>query len=167
MKTLYLVRHAKSSWKDSSLDDEDRPLNKRGKRDAPKMGERLAKRNVFPDLMITSPAVRARTTCEVIADVLEYPEGEIEENEDVYLASEGELLSLVQRCDNLWNTVMIFGHNPGFTEFANSLADEDIDNIPTCGVFACTFDVDDWSEVDFGKGEMILFDYPKKEFKPL
>lgn len=164
MKTLYLVRHAKSSWDDPSLDDEDRPLNKRGNRDAPKMGERLAKRRVFPDLIITSPAERARITCEVIADILEYPEGEIEVDEDVYLASQTELLSIVRACDDLWNTVMVFGHNPGFTDFANSLADEDIDNIPTCGIFACTFDVDQWDEVDFGKGKMILFDYPKKEF---
>lgn len=164
IKTLYLVRHAKSSWKDSSLDDIDRPLNKRGKRDAPRMASRMNKRGVFPDLMISSPALRARITCDVMAGTLEYPKGEIEENDRVYHASESTLLSVVQDVEDTWKTVMVFGHNPGFTDFANSLCDEAIDNIPTCGIVGCKFEVNSWDEIDFGKGRMILFDYPKKEF---
>ena len=165
MKTLYLVRHAKSSWDYPDLDDIDRPLNKRGRRDAPEMGKRLASRGVFPDLVITSPAERAQKTCNVITGFLDYPEGEIEVNDDVYHANERELLAVVRSCDNLWKTVMLFGHNPGFTDFANSLTNGNIKNIPTCGIVVCTFDVDDWDDVDFGKGKLQLFDYPKKEFK--
>lgn len=164
MKTLYLVRHGKSSWDNPDLDDVDRPLSKRGKRDAPIIGDRLAKRGVFPDLIISSTAERAYATCEVIAKKLKYPIAEIEVNGDVYHANERELLSVVRGCDNLWKTLMVFGHNPGFTDFANRLTNEDIDNIPTGGVFACTFDVDNWYDVDFGSGKMVLFDYPKKDF---
>ena len=164
MKTLYLVRHAKSSWDHPHLDDIDRPLNNRGKNDAPLMGKRLSKRGIFPDLMITSPAKRAQKTCKHIAKSLEYPASEIVVAEDVYHGSEDILLQVVRECDDLWNSIMIFGHNPGFTDFANSIADAGIDNIPTCGVFACSFDVKNWKDVKFGSGTTLFYDYPKKEF---
>lgn len=166
MKTLFLVRHAKSSWDYPELDDIERPLNKRGKRDAPEMGKRLKKRGIFPDLMITSPAERAHTTCAIVADILDYPQGEIIIDEDVYHASEDILLHVLRNCENIWKKVMIFGHNPGFTDFANSIANQSITNIPTCGIFACHFNIDCWTEVDFGKGTFIFFDYPKKPFNP-
>lgn len=165
MKTLYLVRHAKSSWDYPHLDDIDRPLNNRGKKDAPEMGRRLKMRGIFPDLMISSPAERAYKTCKKIAKMLDYPKGEIEIDEDVYHASEDGLLEVVRSCDDIWKSVMLFGHNPGFTDFANSLSNENIENIPTSGVFACKFDTDSWEEVDFGSGRMLFFDYPKKEFE--
>lgn len=165
MKTLYIVRHAKSSWDYPELSDIDRPLNKRGEKDAPEMGRRLNQRDIFPDLMISSPANRALTTCKVIASALDYPQESIEVNDRVYHAGENRLLDVVRNADDTWLSVMIFGHNPGFTDFANSLTDEYIDNIPTCGVFACTFDVDRWQEVDFGKGKKLFFDYPKKKFE--
>jgi len=161
MKILYLIRHAKSSWKHPELDDFDRPLNKRGERDAPDMGQRLADKEISPDLMLSSPANRAITTCKTIAKALDYPEEAIETNEKIYLASTSELLETVQQVDDTWNTVFLFGHNPGFTDFANRLTNEYLDNIPTCGVFVIQFDVDSWAKMGFGKGNKVFFDFPK------
>lgn len=163
MKTLYLARHAKSSWDYPNLKDIDRPLNKRGERDAPEMGKRLKLRGIFPDLIISSPANRALTTCKTIAKELDYPQESIDINDEVYHAGENRLLKVVQNTDDTWLSLMIFGHNPGFTDFANSLANTQIDNIPTCGIFACTFDVEKWTDVNFGKGSTLFFDYPKKK----
>lgn len=163
MKTLYLVRHAKSSWDHPYLDDIDRPLNKRGQRDAPDMGKRLHSRGIFPDLIISSPANRALTTCKEIAKALGYAKDAIEISDKMYHAGENRLLEIVRNTDDTWLSLMIFGHNPGFTDFANKLTHGDIDNIPTCGVFACTFDVDAWHQVGFGIGRELFFDYPKKK----
>ncbi len=162
-KILYLVRHAKSSWSDPSLRDFDRPLNSRGKRDAPEMGRRLSERGVIPDLMLSSPANRALTTCRHIAEKLEYPRAAIETDDNIYHAGSGTLLEVVQSIDDTWRTVLLFGHNPGFTDFANALNDTDIDNIPTCGIVRCEFDVNSWKEVRYSKGKQIYFDYPKKK----
>src|SRR6478609_6616404 len=116
MKTLYLVRHAKSSWDDIDLSDFDRPLNDRGKKDAPKMGKRLKERDIFPDVMLSSPAKRALETCKAIAKALSFPEEKITTDKRLYHASEDQLLKVVQglkdRHDNV-EVIMIFGHNPG------------------------------------------------------
>ena len=165
MKTLYLVRHAKSSWDYPHLSDHDRPLNGRGKRNAPEMGARLASRGIKPDLMISSSAKRARRTANAIAAEVGYAKGDIIRTKYLYHAGEHEMLSLVQKQHDEAPTLMLFGHNPGFTGFANALADTDIDNIPTSGVAAIQFDVDSWKDVDFGKGELLFFDYPKKPFQ--
>ncbi|MTI19740.1 histidine phosphatase family protein [Fulvivirga sp. RKSG066] len=163
MKTLYLIRHAKSSWKFPELSDAERPLNKRGKRDAPDMGKRLKNKGLFPDLMLSSPANRALTTCQMIAKALDYPKEAIETDRRVYHAGVSELLRVVQGIDDTWNTVCLFGHNPGFTDFANELTHSDIYNIPTCGVFACSFDVDSWKDVGYGKGKRTHYDFPKNK----
>ena len=161
MKTLYLIRHSKSSWKYTHLDDIDRPLNKRGKRDAPEMGSRLKSRGIYPDLMISSPANRALTACKVFADILSYPESQIVINDNVYHGSESALLNVVNSIDDQHEVVFLFGHNPGFTGFANSLTHSDLWNIPTTGIFGCNFDVEKWSDVKFGNGVKIFYDYPK------
>ena len=163
MKTLYLVRHAKSSWKYPQLTDFDRPLNKRGQRDAPEMGRRLKDREVVPDLLLASPANRALTTCHEIARKIGYPQQDIQTNENIYHAGTGTLLRIVQKVPDSYQSLMLFGHNPGFTDFANELAGTEIWNIPTCGIFACTFSVTRWSDIDFGKGRMVFYDYPKKD----
>jgi len=165
MKTLYLIRHAKSSWDFPHLSDSERPLNKRGKRDAPDMGDRLAKKGLFPDLMLSSPANRALTTCRVIAGKLGYPEEAIETDKKIYHAGVDELLKVIRQIDDTWNTVCLFGHNPGFTDFANELTHSDIYNIPTCGVFACSFSIDSWKDAGYGKGKRIFYDYPKSRKK--
>ena len=166
MKTLYLIRHAKSSWDDIDLSDIDRPLNDRGKKDAPKMGKRLKERDIFPDVMLSSPAKRALETCKVIAKALGFPEESIRTDKRLYHASEDLLLKVVQEIKDRHDTeevIMIFGHNPGLTDFANSLLSETIDNIPTCGVVASTVHATSWKETAFGGGELIFFDFPKNK----
>ena len=111
MKKLYLVRHAKSSWKDPSLDDIDRPLNKRGKRDAPFMGKLLRKEGVKPDLIITSPAKRAFFTAKTIANEIDYSKKDIVKSNLVYLTSTNELLEVINDISQEVKTAMLFGHN--------------------------------------------------------
>ncbi|HNP18046.1 MAG TPA: histidine phosphatase family protein [Fulvivirga sp.] len=163
MKILYLVRHAKSSWEDQSLSDFQRPLNPRGERDAPDMGHRLMKMGIMPDLMLSSPAVRAITTCETIADQLGYAKDQIEKDKAIYHAGEFKLLEVVHEINDHVKSLMLFGHNPGITEFANALTNSSIDNIPTCGVFACSFDIIHWSDVQLGNGKLLFYDYPKNQ----
>ena len=162
MKTLYLVRHAKSSWDDPSLDDFNRPLNERGERDAPRMGKRLKERDVTVDIMISSPAKRAWNTGLAIAEILEFPSEKIKPERSLYHAGEGAFLAALRAIKDPNDVVMIFGHNPGLTEFANSLFNENIVNIPTTGIVAGQLNIESWNEVSLGCGEMLFFDFPKK-----
>lgn len=161
MKTLILVRHAKSSWENPTQGDFDRPLNDRGLRDAPRMAKRFKGKNLTPELLLASPANRALTTARILAEGIEYPVENIQTDRSIYHADEEELLAIVQRLPDTVNVVMLFGHNPGFTDFANSLTNSRIDNIPTCGIFACRFDVNGWRSITWGKGVVLFFDYPK------
>ncbi|MBK5280437.1 MAG: histidine phosphatase family protein [Bacteroidia bacterium] len=165
MKTLYLIRHAKSSWDDLDLKDFDRPLNERGKKDAPRMAKRLKEKKVFPDLMLSSPAERALTTCKEIAKVLGYLEENIKSDSRLYHADEDQLLKIVQEIKDLNDAeevVMIFGHNPGLTVFANLLLNEHIPNIPTCGVVAADMKISSWNDTKFRSGKLLFFDFPKE-----
>ena len=162
MKTLYIVRHGKSSWSDPSLPDKERPLNKRGKMNAPEMGARLVDNHIKPDLMISSPAKRAKSTARRIAKVIQYPKKDIVISNELYHTGEQTMLSLIQSQKNELDIVMIFGHNPGFTDFANDLCGISIYNIPTSGIVGIKFNVDRWNLVDFRTGELLFFDYPKK-----
>ena len=161
MKELILVRHAKSSWKDSSLGDRERPLNNRGERDAPEMGARLARRKQRPDLMVSSPAVRALETARIIAGKLGYPRKDIEVEERLYGAGLAELLDAIRNTDDSVAMLVLFGHNPGLTELANHLGPRLIPNLPTCGVLHLEFEADTWSVVGHARGNEVLFDYPK------
>lgn len=161
MKTLYLIRHAKSSWKNPHLTDHDRPLNKRGKRDAPFMGEKLKERGISPDLILSSTAVRARKTAQVIAEKLQYPWGEIEYLDRIYEADEDDLLDIVRHQSKQVKVLILFGHNPEFTGFSNELSKSYIENIPTTGIVRIDFEVSTWKDVDYGKGKLVFFDYPK------
>jgi phosphohistidine phosphatase len=163
MKTLYVIRHAKSSWDDPDLSDFDRPLNKRGVKDAPVMGKRLRKRKVIPDLMLSSPANRALTTCKLIAEAVGYATSKIKTDKNLYHAEDAEILRIVQGIDSKYESVWIYGHNPGLTDFINALTKEDIDNIPTCGVVACSLNIHAWDELTWKKGVILYFDYPKKK----
>lgn len=162
MKKLYLVRHAKSSWEDPFQDDFDRPLNKRGKKDAPRMGKRLREMDLHPDMLLSSPAERALSTCLIIAEKIGYPLTNIHTDQRLYHASEDELLSIVQHFNDANDEVMIFSHNPGLTDFVNRLCEELVtDNIPTCGVVCLKIPVDSWTEVTWGKAKAGFFDFPK------
>ena len=162
MKTLYLTRHAKSSWKYPKLDDFERPLNKRGRKNAPFMGGILAKLKVAPDLIISSPANRASMTARVIAAGVGYALESIQYSEAVYEFGENALLEVVKQIDNDIKKAMIVGHNPAMTGLANYIGDQSISNIPTCGVFCAELDISSWENIDAQCGKMKFFEFPKK-----
>lgn len=162
MKRLTLVRHAKSSWKEAGLGDHDRPLNKRGKHDAPMMGKRLHGQGVSPDLLLSSTAKRARKTAEVIAETIGYRPAAVVYDERLYLAGVESLLELIRGLDDDKDHVMLFGHNPGFTALANRLGDSPLENLPTCGVYSVELPIDHWRQVGKRPGQLRLYDYPKR-----
>jgi phosphohistidine phosphatase len=167
MKYLYLIRHAKSSWDNPELDDFDRPLNSRGEKDAPRMGKRLREKKITPDSVITSPANRALKTCKLICKIVGFDEKKIIEIPSLYHASEEKLLNIVRsikdRTGDEEENALVFGHNPGLTEFANRLTSEGILNIPTTGVVAIQLGVEKWKDTNWGSGELVFFDFPKRK----
>ena len=162
MKTLTLVRHAKSSWNKPGLRDRDRPLSRRGERDAPKMGRRILDAGIRPSLIISSPAARAWATATAIAKAIGYPREFMHREDDLYLASLDDLLEIVNAQDTGFNNIMLVGHNPGLTEFANYLSPNLTDNVPTTGVVSVNIDQNDWNLYDRPATKLIIYDYPKK-----
>lgn len=160
-KTLYLVRHAKSSWKHAELDDSERPLNKRGKRDAPMMGKILRERGEIPELLISSPAKRALSTAKLFAEELGYHKKNIIVNKDLYFADINNYLELIEETDDSLNKIMLFSHNPGITYFANYLSGSNIENIPTTGIVRIDLPVKSWKDIINTKGELMFFISPK------
>ncbi|HEX7844196.1 MAG TPA: histidine phosphatase family protein [Chitinophagaceae bacterium] len=161
MKTLLLVRHAKSDWDDPSLSDFDRPLNERGKRDAPVMAHRLLDKKIKIDAFISSPAKRAKRTATVFAKEFKREKEDIILVNELYLAAEQTFFDVVSKADDKFESIAVFSHNPGITDFANMLTDARIDNIPTCGIFAVTIDCKKWSDFRHSSKEFWFFDYPK------
>jgi len=161
MKTLFLIRHAKSSWGDTALPDKDRPLNDRGRRDAPKIGERLAKRDVKPDLILSSPAMRALKTAEIIAKKLDYRRKDIVVDDRLYAVGADDLLDVIRKLGDKLERVMLFGHNPELTELAHRLSSK-ITHMPTCAVAEFAFDAKSWSKIGKVKPAKAALDYPKK-----
>ncbi|MCH7637739.1 MAG: histidine phosphatase family protein [Proteobacteria bacterium] len=162
MKTLTLVRHAKSSWQDKSLSDRDRPLNKRGERDVPIMGKRIVEAGIRPSLIICSPALRAWTTAKAIATEIGYPIEFLQRENKLYLASLDDLLDVLESQESGFNSLMIVGHNPGLTTFANYLSPGVTGNVPTTGVVSVNFDREDWNLYEQPETELLTYDYPKK-----
>lgn len=160
-KQLLLIRHAKSDWGSLALKDFDRPLNARGFFNAPEMGKRWLQKNIFIDAFVSSPAMRAITTAKLIAIEIAFDTEKIIKNPSVYHATQQQLLSLVNKFDNNFNSIALVGHNPGLSEFANYLTNSDNYNLPTCAMVLITFDTDNWDEVSGGTGEVSWFDYPK------
>ncbi len=161
MKVLYLLRHAKSDWSDSSQDDFDRGLNKRGLSNAPFMGKILEERGVSPNRIFSSPAKRAQLTSLMVSEQLK-AQNLLEFVEDIYEASPRSLLGLINELDDSLEEVMFVGHNPTFTWLAEYLTKEEIGNIPTAGCVKIKFEFDSWELVSEGTGELIWFEYPKK-----
>lgn len=162
MKRLTLIRHAKSSWKDESLADHDRPLSKRGQRDAPRMGERLRARGARPSLIVSSPAVRAKQTAQIIADCLGYPREFLQYASALYLASPGTLLAAAAAQNDQHTDVFLVAHNPGLLELTRQLLPGwSYDNLPTAGVVAVDFDTDHWAEIVTTPARSVFYDYPK------
>jgi phosphohistidine phosphatase len=163
MKTLYLVRHAKSSWEHSLQSDFERPLNERGMNAAPLVARRMKEKNVRPALIVTSPANRAQTTAEIFAAILEYPEEKIVQNMAIYTGNTETLLQIMRSLPENCNSAMLFGHNPAMTEFSNFLTGEHLDNIVTCGVMCIDMGEKPWEDAGKGSGKRIWYDYPKKQ----
>lgn len=161
-KTLFLMRHAKSSWDDPSLEDIDRPLNKRGKKDAPEMGRRMAEYDVKPEALVSSPARRALRTAQKVAEELGFENTDVRIDERLYSWDSNTVLNVIHSLDDKFESAMFVFHNPAITDLVNELTKEDIDNVPTCGVATIGFDSDSWSGVKKGKGKILKFDYPKK-----
>ena len=163
MKTLLLVRHAKSSWDDPSMNDIDRPLNDRGKNDAPEMAKRLAGKKIKIDAMVSSPAKRAKQTCKHFAKEFDLKKKDIMIEPGLYEAGPENFYEVMEGLKNKWDAVVIFSHNPGITYFANSLTETHIDDMPTCSMFAIKIDIDKWKDFKTAKKEFWFFDYPKAE----
>ena len=161
MKTLFLVRHAKSSRDDPALPDRERPLNDRGMRDAAKMGKRLAKEDARPDVILSSPAVRALATAEIIARKLDHKLKDIVVDERLYAAAPDDLLELIRELGDKPKRVMVFGHNPEMTELAHRLSSK-ITDMPTCAVAEFSFDAKSWSSVGIQEPAKVTFHLPKQ-----
>jgi phosphohistidine phosphatase len=162
MKTLYLVRHAKSSWKHPELSDLERPLSKRGKIEAPFMGKLLMKKKEVPELIISSPAKRALSTAKRLAEEMEYSKKNIVAANDLYMADLEDFNTVITEYGKSNESIMILGHNPGLTTFANYISSSNIDNIPTSGVVRIDLDIASWKEISNQKGNLVFFEYPKK-----
>ncbi|MBA2561320.1 MAG: histidine phosphatase family protein [Chitinophagaceae bacterium] len=164
MKTLILIRHAKSSWDDPTLPDFDRPLNDRGKKDVPKMAKRLADKKVNIDAFISSPAKRAKKTTEIFIKEFDRDESDIILFPSLYHADVKDFYEAISVVDDKFKSIAVFSHNPGITSFANTLVEKaQIDNMPTCSVFAVNADIKNWSEFKDAKKEFLFFDFPKKD----
>lgn len=161
MKTLILVRHAKSSWGDPALADRDRPLNERGLRDVATMGQRLAQRGARPDVLLASPATRALTTAEHLAQALGIKRRDIVLDERLYAAAANELLAVIRALGTAHERVMLVAHNPGLSDLAHRFASE-ITHMPTCAVVELTFAVAAWGDIGEAVPTSVVFDYPKK-----
>jgi len=162
MKTIYLVRHAKSSWKYPNLDDFERPLNKRGRKSAPFMGSILKKLKVSPDLILSSPANRAAMTARITADKISYPLEKICYSESIYEFSANALIDVIKHLDDVVDKAMLVGHNPALTDLANYIGDKPISNIPTSGIFCADLDIPSWAKISDNCGKLKFFEFPKK-----
>ncbi len=161
MKQLLLVRHAKSSWDDAAANDIDRPLNDRGKKDASEMAERLLDKKVKIDGFYTSPAKRALATCKLFVKTYDKKEKKIIEVEELYEPQVQNFFNVVKKADNDFDTIALFSHNPGITAFANKLTNVQVDDMPTCSIFAIKADIKKWEDFEEGEKLFWFFDYPK------
>lgn len=161
MKTVLLVRHAKSSWEDPMTIDFDRPLNERGKKDAPAMAKRIKKKGFEIDSLISSPAKRAKKTAKLFAEVFKYNEEKIIYKTELYHADPATFYSVIEQTSNNHESIAVFSHNPGITYFVNELTEVKIDEVPTCGVFALKAECSKWKDFKKAKKQFLFFDYPK------
>ena len=162
MKKLYIVRHAKSSWGNFTTPDFDRPLNDRGKRHAPMMAKRLLDSKTQIDVFISSPAKRAKKTCQAFVEVYKRKKDEIVFVDELYHAPVGTFFNTVAAIDDRYDSAAIFSHNPGITDFVNALnSGTTVDNMPTCAVFAVAADCTTWADFEVASKKFLIFDFPK------
>jgi phosphohistidine phosphatase len=161
VKSLLVVRHAKSSWEWDDLNDFERPLNERGKRDAPAMAQRLLTTGATAALLVASPAKRARKTAQLFAKEWNVPEEGIMYKSELYHATSEVFYDVVQKIDPAFATVALFSHNPGITTFVNQLTSVKVDHMPTCGVYGIRLVADSWTDFRGANKEFWFFDFPK------
>ncbi|RYE00608.1 MAG: histidine phosphatase family protein [Sphingobacteriales bacterium] len=161
MKVLLLVRHAKSSWDDITMKDFDRPLNERGKKDAPEMAERVKEQGLKISYFVSSPAKRAKRTARYFAEAFGKDKDDIQVLENLYEPTAQAFADAVAALPDGEDVVAIFSHNPAITEYVNSLANVRVDDMPTCGVFAVAMDEKSWSAFASADKRFLFFDYPK------
>jgi len=164
MKKLFLIRHGKSSWSNPDLQDFDRPLNKRGIRDAPFMAKMLVGKGIKVDQIVTSPANRAISTAKQFATEQEMDHENLIIKHEIYEADPEILLQLVRGFSDEVDVVFMFGHNPGFTYLANMFDGDYIVNIPTCGIVEIQADIERWQELGGTNGKIANFYFPKQYF---
>lgn len=162
MKTLFLIRHAKSSWDNPGQNDFDRTLNARGLKDAPVMAQRLLERKVNVDLFISSPAKRAKKTCELFMHEMGMDEKQIVLKPELYLAEPPVFFDVIKQINSSINNAAVFSHNNGITDFVNQLTQARVDNMPTCSIFAVKVHSNKWSDFETAEKEFLFFDYPKR-----
>ncbi len=160
MKKLMLVRHAKSDWDNILLSDFDRTLNPRGVQSAPEMAKRLLKKDIIPQYILSSPAVRAKTTAKIFAETLKLAEPAY--NQSIYEASYSTLRTIINGLPDAYNFVALFGHNPGLSQLLYNLTGEVYD-MPTCSVAIISFEFDSWEMVTKDTGTLAYYDYPKND----
>jgi len=154
MKSILILRHAKSSWKLPDVTDHDRPLNKRGKRDAPHMGEIIQDKNLVPDFIISSTAKRAHSTAKAVAKAAGY-KGDIALNQSLYAAPPTAYIDVLHDLPNKYTRVLLVGHNPGLEQLVNMLSSEE-HTMPTCSLVHVQLCINTWSEIDYKtKGKLL------------
>ncbi|MEO8582406.1 MAG: histidine phosphatase family protein [Flavitalea sp.] len=163
MKTLLLVRHAKSSWENFNVTDKERPLNERGIQNALEMARRLCDKKISIDAFLSSPAKRARSTAEFFASTFQVSAGKIIIVPELYIASMEAILQAIQNAPEYASSIAVFSHNTGITDFANVLTSTHIDHMPTCAIFAVNCPISHWKEFRTEKNEFFFFDYPKSQ----
>jgi phosphohistidine phosphatase len=161
MKTIILVRHAKSSWDNLALKDQDRPLTDRGKKNAPEMAKRLLKKKVPIDAFLSSPAKRAKSTAELFAHEYGVEKNKIITIAELYMANNEAFVKTIRNAPPKADTIALFSHNNGITVFANTLSEMQIDHMPTCSVFAVQSPISNWKDFEPGSNNFYFFDYPK------
>ncbi len=161
MKQLLIIRHAKSSWDFSSMNDFDRPLNQRGLHDAPMMAKRMLDKRITIDAFISSTANRAFTTATFFAEVYGMKEKNILKVPELYHAAPPIFYNIIKQVEDSLNTIALFSHNPGITEFINELTTTTISDMPTCGIFAITIKTETWKDFVTAEKKFWFFDYPK------
>ncbi len=161
IKTLYLIRHAKSDWSDGKIDDFERGLRKKGYKDIQTMGSYLALHGVRPDLIISSSALRAQLTADELAKRIDYA-GKIHYMEELYLSRPERILNILALQDDQHESIFIVGHNPELTILANKLVDNQLGKMPTLGIVKIEFDIESWDQIDEGKGRFDFYIYPNQ-----
>lgn len=161
MKTLYLVRHAKSSWKHPELEDHERPLLEKGKKRTRKIIEFLLEKNITVSYMISSPAVRSYETARYIAAAFGYPLEKIKLSPHLYYGNHSSMLSIIQAIPDAFTNVMVIGHNPSITNFVNRFFTPSMDYLPTSGVICIQFDTDHWGKIAEAATHLGFIVYPR------